>query len=250
MHKRIKLIFPVPMNEQTRGMVEAQIPPALIGPQFTVEFAGSERLMTLADSHYDLFIMDSIVLEAGMRAEQEGFDAVCINTVSDSALAALRSRLTIPVIGPGIAAFHVAAMLGQRFSILTMWPQWIPMYRKSIHAYGLDARLASIRHIDTRPDVQELLEGKEEIVFAKLEAAGRAAIESDGADVIVIGSTTMHQSHAYLAAQLPVPVINPGLVAYKLCELFLELGLSHSKIAYPAPERIQDAELFPPRQGA
>ncbi len=245
MTKRIKLIFPVPMNEQTRAMVESQIPPALIGPGFVVEFAGSRKLMTLADSHYDLFIMESIVLEAGMRAEDEGFDAVCINTVSDSALAALRSRLSIPVIGPGIAAFHTAAMLGQRFSILTMWPQWVPMYRKSIHAYGLETRLASIRHIDTRPDVQELLEGKEDVVFGKLEAAGRAAIEDDGADVIVIGSTTMHQSHAYLVEHLPVPVINPGLVAYKLCELFLELGLTHSKRAYPSPETIQDDALFP-----
>lgn len=245
MTKRIKLIFPVPMNEQTRSMVESQIPAHLVGANFSVEFAGSKSLMTLADSHYDMFIMESIVLEAGMRAEDEGYDAVCINTVSDSALAALRSRLTIPVIGPGIAAFHTAAMLGDRFSILTMWPQWISMYRKSIHAYGLDSRLASIRHIDTRPDVQELLEGKEEIVFEKLEAAGRAAIEQDGADVIVIGSTTMHQSHAYLAEHLPVPVINPGLVAYKICEMFLELGLSHSKSAYPSPENIQDEDLFP-----
>jgi len=110
MKKRIKLIFPVPMNEHTKDMVESQIPAELIGDNFQVEFAGSKELMTLADSYYDLFIMESIVLEAGMKAEEEGFDAVCINTVSDSALAALRSRLSIPVIGPGIASFHTAAM--------------------------------------------------------------------------------------------------------------------------------------------
>ena len=83
-------------------------------------------------------------------------------------------------------------------------------------------------------------------MFGKLEAEARAAIEQDGADVIVLGSTTMHQSHQYLASQLPVPVINPGVVAYKMCELFLELGLSHSKHAYPSPERVQDDALFPP----
>ncbi|MCT7264637.1 hypothetical protein, partial [Salmonella enterica] len=58
--------------------------------------------------------------------------------------------------------------------------------------------------------------------------------------VIVLGSTTMHQAHAYLAEHLPVPVLNPGLIAYKMCEVLLDLGLCHSKIAYPSPEQIKD----------
>lgn len=245
MSKRIKVIFPVPLSEHTRERIETQIPRALIRPEFDVEFVGSRRLMTLANSYYDLFIMDSIVVEAGMRAEEEGFDAVCINTVSDSGLYALRSRLSIPVIGPGQAAFHMACTLGQRFSILTMWEPWFPLYRKTLKEYGLEHRLASIRHIDTRPDVQELLEGKEEVVFGKLEAAGKLAIEQDGAEVLVLGSTTMHQSHTHLQGHLPVPVINPGLVAYKLCEMCLDLGLTHSKKAFPSPEALQDDALFP-----
>ena len=89
---------------------------------------------------------------------------------------------------------------------------------------------------DTRPDVTELLEGKEEVVFAKLKAEAMRAIAEDGADVIVLGSTTMHQSAAYLASELPVPVINPGQVAYKQLETLIELGLTHSKKAFPAPE--------------
>ena len=136
MKHRIKVIFPVPLNDQTRGMIESQIPQEFIRPEFSVEFVGSNRLMTLANSYYDMYIMESIVIEAGMKAEEQGFDAVCINTVSDSGMSALRARLNIPV-------------------------------------------------------------------------------------------------------------INPGVVAYKLCELLLELGLSHSKKAYPAPEILQDDALFP-----
>ncbi|WP_374477191.1 aspartate/glutamate racemase family protein [Zoogloea sp.] len=173
-------------------------------------------------------------------AEKEGFDAVCINTVSDSGLAALRARLSIPVLSPGQSAFHVAAMLGHKFSILTMWERWFPLYRKTLKEYGLESRVASIRAIDVRPDTQELLTGKEDIVFAKLEEAALKAIHEDGADVIVLGSTTMHQSHAYLASRLPVPVLNPGVVAYKMCELFLDLGIAHSKKAFPAPEATKD----------
>lgn len=245
MAKRIRVIFPAPLSDATRALIETQIPAEYIGINFECDFVGSKRLMSLANSYYDMQIMDNIVLEAGMKAEQEGCDAVCINTVSDSGLSALRSRLSIPVIGPAQASFHLACTLGHKFSVLTMWEPWVPLYTKTLREYGLEHRLASVRHIDTRPDLQELLEGKEEVVFAKLEQAGLDAINKDGADVIVLGSTTMHQSHAYLAQKLPVPVINPGVVAYKLCEALLDLGLSHSKKAYPDPETLQDDDLFP-----
>lgn len=238
--KRIKMIFPVPMNEHTRAMVESQLPPQLIRPEFEVAFVGAGQVLTLADSYYDMAIMEMAVLEAGMKAQDEGFDAVCINTVSDSALYALRSRLSIPVLAPGQSAFHMACMLGHKFSVVTMWEPWLPLYKKTLTEYGLWPRVASLRTIDTRPDAQELLAGKEEVVFAKLEAAALKAIRTDGADVIVLGSTTMHQSHAYLSERLPVPVINPGVVAYKLCEMFLDLGLMHSKQAFPSPETLKD----------
>ncbi len=241
MKKRIKMIFPVPMSEATRPLVESQLPASLMRPDIDVSFVGAGQVMTLADSYYDMALMELAVIEAGIKAEEEGYDAVCVNTVSDSGLSALRSRLSIPVLAPGIAAFHTACMLGQKFSILTMWPRWYPLYRKTLKEYGLESRLASIRSIDVRPDTEALLEGKEEVVFAKLLEAGRLAIEQEGADVIVLGSTTMHQSHAYLAQHLPVPVLNPGLIAYKMCEVLLDLGLCHSKIAYPSPEQNKDA---------
>ena len=53
--------------------------------------------------------------------------------------------------------------------------------------------------------------------------------------MILLGSTTMHQAHAYLAARLPVPVVNPGPLTYKLAETVLGLGLTHSRVAYPTP---------------
>jgi allantoin racemase len=53
--------------------------------------------------------------------------------------------------------------------------------------------------------------------------------------VLILGSTTMHQSHAYLSARLPVPVINPGPLSYKIAESMLALGLAHSAVGYPRP---------------
>ena len=174
------------------------------------------------------------MLEAGLQAAEEGFDAICIDTTSDSGASALRSMLDIPVVGPGRAMYLTALMLGSKFSVLTQWDGWIPVYRKGVIELGVERHLASIRSINMLPDLSNLLGGKEDVVFPKLRDAGLQCVE-DGAEVICLGSTTMHDSHQYLSETLPVPVINPGPLTYKLAETMLSLRLSHSRKAYPAP---------------
>ncbi|GAB4153363.1 MAG: aspartate/glutamate racemase family protein [Sphingomonadales bacterium] len=244
MVKRIKVIVPIPMDAAGVANRASQLPKSMIAEGFAPEFVAVPWGAALGDSYHDMLLMDWTVFQAGIKAEEEGYSAVCIDTVSDSGLYALRSRLKIPVLAPGQIAFHTAMTLGKKFSILTMWPQWFPLYEKTLSEYKLGGRCASIRSIDTRPDVSSLLEGKEEVIFEKLRLQAMQAIEDDGADVIVLGSTTMHQSADYLAGALPVPVINPGLVTYKMCELLLGLGLTHSKQAFPDPEVPKDTEIL------
>jgi len=158
-----------------------------------------------------------------------------------------RDRLLVTGLGPvGLAA----AMLGRRFSILTMWQRWVPLYEKTMAEYGTRHFCASIRPIDVRPDQEQLLAGKEEVVFGKLEEQGRIAIEQDGADVLLIGSTTMHQSHAHLTENLPVPVINPGPLTYALAEMLLGVRLSQSRTAYPRPNVFKPDMIHAMLEGA
>lgn len=238
--RRIKMIVPVPLPPEAVAGFAAQMPQGLIRPGVEVEFTGVRAGTTVLDSYFEATMADAFCLEAGLRAEAEGFSAVCINSMSDSGLAALRSRLSIPVTGPGRSAFYLAADLAKRFSVVSMWPQWRWIYDKLAMETGLASRLASVRDIGTRPDTHELLTGKEEIVFDALLHQCRKCIDEDGADAIVLGSTTMHQSHRFLSENLEVPVLNPGLVAFKQCEMLLDLGLSHSKRTYPAPETPAD----------
>ena len=77
------------------------------------------------------------------------------------------------------------------------------------------------------------MNGKEDEIFPALATLAERCVEEDRAEVILLGSTTMHQAHAYLAERLPVPVINPGPLSYKIAESLLGLGLSHSRAAYP-----------------
>ncbi|MCQ6963974.1 hypothetical protein GPA27_06000 [Aromatoleum toluolicum] len=51
MKKRIKMIFPVPMSEATRPLVESQLPLGIQRPDIDVAFVGAGSAMTLADTY-------------------------------------------------------------------------------------------------------------------------------------------------------------------------------------------------------
>ena len=239
--KRIKMILPVPLPASALEHFAAQLPASLRRADVSVDFGGCRDGARLLDSPYEWTLADAFVLDAGIEAHAEGYDAICSFSMSDSGVAALRSRLSIPVLGAAQSAFSLAAMLGKRFSIVTMWQPWQRHMIETATRYGFGDKLASVRHIGVRPDTSELLSGKEDFVFAKLEEEARRALDEDGADVIVLGSTTMYQAHAYLAARLPCPVVNPGWAAYKAIEGWLDMGIMQSRVAYPEPERPNDA---------
>jgi len=233
---RVLVIVPFAFGEGGLANREAQMEAVGLGPGIEFDFRGVKAGPALFDSYHDWALADLALFEAGKTAEDEGYDAVCIDTMSDSGMNPLRSVLDIPVIGPGRASYLTALMLGSRFSVLTQWDPWIGLYKKGLAEYGLADKCASIRSINTPPDVENLLGGKEEVVFPKLRDTALRCIEDDGADVICMGSTTMHQAVPYLQEHLPVPVINPGPLTYKLAELMLGLRLSHSRKAYRKPD--------------
>jgi allantoin racemase len=241
---RIKFIIPFPFDDEALANRAAQIPQELLGADTHVECVPVRNSATLVDCYYEDLVFDMYIAEAGLRAEEEGYDAVVMDTVSDSGLWALRSKLTIPVLGPGLVSYAVAIMLGKRFSIITMWDKWTHLYEKNFALYDLGNKCASVRAVNIPPDVEALFTGKEEEMFEKLTAEGRKAIEEDGADVILLGSTTMHQAGDYMAANLPAPVVNPGPVAIKMAETFVQLGLRHSKVAFPSPSANIDDRFF------
>jgi allantoin racemase len=231
---KVCVLVPFAFDEKGLENRRIQQDAVRLSPDMELDYKPVKAGPALYDSYHDYVLADFSMFEAGIEAAEEGYDAICIDTMSDSGANALRSVLDIPVITPGKASYLMALTLGNRFSVLTQWDGWINLYKKGTQEYGLQNHLVSIRSINTPPDVENLLGGKEEVVFPKLRDAGLQCVE-DGADVICLGSTTMHQSHAYLSEALPVPVINPGPLTYKLAETVLSLGLTQSRKAYPKP---------------
>lgn len=231
---RVLVIVPFPFGEEGLANRRAQLDAVKLGPDIQFDYRPVKAGPDLFDSFHDLTLADASMFEAGVTAQEDGYDAVCIDTMSDSGMNALRSVLDIPVISPGRASYLMALMFGSRFSVLTQWDPWKAIYKKALQEYGLADKCASIRSINIPPDVENLLGGKEEEVFPRLTEEGLRCVE-DGAEVVCLGSTTMHQAHAHLVKNLPVPIINPGPLTYKIAEMALSLGLTHSRVAYPKP---------------
>ncbi|WP_411818845.1 aspartate/glutamate racemase family protein [Hyphococcus sp. DH-69] len=240
------MIVPVPVPKDALDAFASQIPAEIISSDTKIDFVCAAKGGATLDSIYEGVIADAFCLEAGARSEDEGYDAVCVNSMSDSGVAALRSRLSIPVVGTAQATYHLASQLGKKFSILSMWDRWQWLYEKVLQEQGLLDRLASIRSIGVRPDTAALLAGKEDSVFPELLRAAELAVEVDGADLLVLGSTTMHQSHTFLSENLSVPVLNPGLVGFATCTMLINLNAAHSKRSFIPPERVID-DIFATR---
>ena len=129
---KVLVIVPFPMDADNLEKRRAQLKSVRLGPDIAFDF----RAVSIAPANYvsqqDALLADIGILEAGLTAQADGYDAVCIDTVSDSGMAALRSILDIPVIGPGRHAMLTALMLGDRFSVVCMWDRWRPLYAKTL----------------------------------------------------------------------------------------------------------------------
>jgi len=155
--------------------------------------------------------------------EAAGYDALVIGCFSDPGLAAARELVRVPVIGPAQASMHLAAQLGDRFGILTVVQEVLPMLRRLSRVYGLESSLASLRAVEV--PVLQLSARRAETLDA-LALEGRRALD-EGAEALILGCMTMGflDVTGELGQRLGAPVINPVLAALHTAEAVIRGGL-------------------------
>ena len=186
------------------------------------------------ESAYEEYLSVPGTVEKAIQAEKDGFDGMILGCFGDPGLEALREMLNIPVVGPGEMALHIAAMLGNKFSIVTVLDSVVPSLERLARIVGLDKRLASVRAVNI--PVLELSRNIESTTSRMMEES-RKAIQEDSADVIVLGCMSM----AFMGVSdrmqesLGIHVVNPALLSLTVLEGLVQGGLSQSKKAYPFP---------------
>ena len=115
--KQILVIVPFPMSNENLSRTARTARCCRAVRCAGIYFQASQAAPRNYISPVDMMLADISIFEAGMKAEQEGFDAVCIDTMSDPGVAALRSVLSIPVIGPGVLPCWLPCRLAQNFQL-------------------------------------------------------------------------------------------------------------------------------------
>jgi hypothetical protein len=105
---RVCVLVPFALDEQGLANRRLQQQSVKLGPDIEFDYKGVKAGPALYDSYHDYILADLSMFDAGLDAADEGYDAICIDTMSDSGANALRSMLDIPVITPGKASSHRA----------------------------------------------------------------------------------------------------------------------------------------------
>ena len=107
------------------GRVLKRIVEAAASPGVTVEIRGLSPHRAIADQYRYLEFQDAVeVLERGLEAEREGFDAFLIGNIFEPGLHEMRELLNIPVLGLRESSVHVACLMGSSFSLVNVNPKF------------------------------------------------------------------------------------------------------------------------------
>ncbi|WP_144185765.1 aspartate/glutamate racemase family protein [Elioraea rosea] len=174
--------------------------PAVISSRAENAIAAHGLLETLAEHH-------------------AGCDAAILAVSYDTALAAARQLLPIPVIGMTEAACLAACLLGGRFGLVTFSSP--DLYREVIAGHGLAARLSGIAVVAASPyDAASDPDG----VAAKVTEAARG-LAADGADAVLLGGAALAGMGGRIQKDVPVPLVDGIAAAVKFAEGLVALGL-------------------------
>ncbi len=191
------------------------------------------KSLVVIDSMLDVSLAAPEIIEMAIKAEAEGYDAVILYCFSDPAIEACREKLSIPVIGAGKSSILTACEVGYTFSLIVTQESRIPEKKMFVNSLGIEMnRLASIRHVDLSYDT---IEKDRKKTLHQLYEVSKKCMDSDGAEVIVLGCLTFLGIAEELSKEIGIPVIDPGYNGVCAAESLVIQGLSHSKKTYPLP---------------
>jgi allantoin racemase len=199
------------VNPNSNSAVTAGLDVALA--TFRLADGPSIRCATLAEGPFGIESqrdVEQVTLPLRRLVEQDNAaDAFVIACFSDPGLQVCREATRRPVFGINECGVLTALARGERFGIIAILERSIARHQRYLRQMGLTDRLAGERPLGL--SVAETASG--DGTFARMEAVGRALVEQDGADVIVMGCAGMARHRGLLEAALGVPVIDPTQAA-------------------------------------
>jgi allantoin racemase len=246
---KIRVINPNTTAAMTEKIGAAAIRVASPGTQIVASNprSGPESI----ESHFDEAISAVGVLEEVRAGELEQTDAYILACFGDPGLLAARELTHAPVIGIAEAAFHLAALISTRFSIVTTLGRTGIIAEHLLQSYGFAHHCRRVRAAEI--PVLDLEHNGNLALDRIIDECLRAKAE-DNIGAIVLGCGGMADLTAQISEAVGLPIVEGVTAAVKLAEALvsLQLGTSkHGDLDFPRPKAFsgQFAYLSPGQSG-
>lgn len=188
------------------------------------------------ESHFDEAVAAIGVAEEVLAGEREGTDAYVIACFGDPGLWSARELTRAPVIGIAEAAFHMAALIATRFSVVTTLGRTCVIAEHLLAQYGFEHQCRRVRAAEI-PVLD--LEHDPDASLRKIIEESLRAKEEDGVGAIVLGCGGMADLTEEISRAVGLPVVEGVTAAVKLAESLVHLGLhtsKHGDLDFPRPK--------------
>ncbi|QEX25240.1 Asp/Glu/hydantoin racemase [Hypericibacter adhaerens] len=187
-------------------------------PDTEIVITNTENCPENIDYYYNKHIVELVVMEDVMRAEQQGFDAVIVGCCYDPGVRVARELVDIPVIGPLEATIMMAPYYGHDYVLVTDHHKAVPYLRDLTKLYG-GPECRDVTCIDWWvTDMIRDTEGVAKDAIAKC----RKAKEKSRAEVVVLGCTIIAASMEKWLIDTKAPrdetILNTNTFALKMAE--------------------------------
>lgn len=177
-----------------------------------IQVAGVPGAAKSPESFFDVGQLGPQLLQLVKYFQTNGSDAIVIDNIRDPLLGAARQLSEIPVVAAGEAAFHMACLLAEKFSIITGSAGNIPALHTNLQAYGLSNKVSSIRCIEkslSKEDIGNLEAGYLELAERVIQVDDAHAIILDYEDIPGLeNKIQLHLSRKGIS----IPVLNFDLL--------------------------------------
>ncbi|MEO9651384.1 MAG: aspartate/glutamate racemase family protein [Roseobacter sp.] len=200
---RLLLINPNMTQSMTDGMTD--VARQIAGDAADIIPVTAPQGFPYIASRAEAQIAGALVLETIATHARE-VDAVIIAAFGDPGLVAARELFDLPIIGMAEAAVMSAALLGDRFGVVTFSPHMVRWYRDCVMQTGLGARFTGVTCPDAAP---ASLDNLASTLKDDLIALTQQATAQDGAEVIILGGAPLAGVAPQIASDASGILVDP-----------------------------------------
>lgn len=199
---RILVINPNTSAGVTRSIAKAA--QAAMTPDDVIETMSAPFGPELIVTEEDAAVAGRAVVALAERMASD-FDGIVIASFGDTAIAEVRARVSIPVVGIARSALLTALAFGDSFSVVSFSPTVAPSLRATVAENGFLERLASLRVLENArwSDPGEI---GSELIEPLIALCVRT--QADGCGAIVMGGGPLAGLARQIAPHVRLPVID------------------------------------------